>query len=106
MAINIENRRVTVKLDKVGLEVGDQIAHFVDSKLPNEAPIFVSLKLRGGSEGPDDDCLIVSGTQTQVEAVEHILDLRQQAVADSLYLPPLREALTKGTLFSADHKTA
>jgi hypothetical protein len=103
---NITETREMLKLDSVTLEVGHKIALFVDSKIPAKSPIGVTLKLRGGSQGPNEDSLLISGTGAQLNAVEHTLDLCQKAVIDGLYQPRLRTAINNNTLLSAEKKVA
>jgi hypothetical protein len=98
MAIATERRELI--LNSVDLEVGNEISLYIE---PSRTISVRSVLIPGK---PDENHLVVQGTDIELDAVEHILDFCQKAVADGLYQPHIRAAIDNGTLLPTKRNAA
>ena len=96
----------TIALPSVDLEVGHEIALFVDTLHLGSRNVMVSLQLKPSSENPDAKNLLVCGTPAQLSAFENTLDYYQQATVDGLYDERLRTAVSTNSLLPTEKKVA
>jgi hypothetical protein len=96
----------TLAIPFIDLQVGQEIALFVDKLHLESQNVVVSLPIKPSSKDPDARNLLISGAPAQIDAFEHALDYYQQATVDGLYDKGLRAAINNNSLLPTREKAA